>query len=496
MPSMSYINAVTLSSLLRNRIFLSSINQIKQTHLQILIHGFLPNVTLQTDLLLAYSKCRYLEDAQRVFDKMTDRNMHSWNILISSYVQNSLYRESLRIFHQFLKLGFRPDHFTFPSVYKACTGIGELSCFGCSLHSLVIKLGFNSHVIVGSSILDFYAKGGILVDAGKMFAEMTLRDTVVWNAMISGFTRAGLSIEALACLRDMQREGMKMDSRTIPSILSACGREGDLMRGKEVHGQVVKSIEFKKDVAIGNSLIDMYAKCGCLDISQKVFDNMSHFNLVTWTTLISCHGVHGKGEQSLLLFEKMRGYGFLPNSITFTAVLASCSHSGLINQGKEIFDFMSTEYGIEPCLQHYACMVDLLGRSGCLEEALELIKKIPQVAPPSVWGALLGACRIHKNIVIGEIAASQLFELEPGNSSNYIALCSIYESVGREDGISRIRLTMRELGLVKTPGCSSIIIKGRVRSFYQGDMSHRRTKIVCETLDRIIRRMMLPGVVG
>ncbi|KAF9599670.1 hypothetical protein IFM89_001616 [Coptis chinensis] len=284
-----------------------------------------------------------------------------------------------------------------------------------------------------------------------------------------------------------------MDSRTMPSILCVCGREGDLMRGKEVHGLVVKSREFSGDVAIGNSLIDMYAKCGCLDVSQKVFENMPYCSLVTWTTLISCYGVHGKGEESLVLFEKMRDSGFRPNSVTFTAVLASCSHSGLIDQGRKIFDLMSSDYSMDPAVEHYACMVDLLGRSGNLEEALELIKKMPQEAPPSVWGALLAACRIYKNVVIGEFAAYQLFDLEPGNSSNYVTLCSIYESVGRGDDIRRTRSRMRELGLVKNPGCSWISIKGKVRIFYQGDITHTWSNMVYEILNGLVRTMMPDG---
>ncbi|OVA00289.1 Pentatricopeptide repeat [Macleaya cordata] len=490
-----FITAITLSSILRNCLPLSAINQAKQTHAQILINGFFPNVTLQTDLLLVYSRCDHLEKAQRVFDGMPDRNMYSWNILISSYVQNSLHYESLSVFYRFLQVGLRPDHFTFPSIFKACAGVGN-SCLGKKLHSWVIKLGFEGHVIVGSSLMDFYAKCENLIDAHQLFVKMLVRDVVAWNSMILGFARAGFSIEALVYFQKMQGEGVKMDSRTIPSILSACGREGDLMKGKEIHGQVIKSKFFNRDVAIGNSLIDMYAKCGCLDNSQRVFGNMPDLSVVTWTTLISCYGVHGKGEESLILFEKMRSGGFKPNCVTFTAVLSSCSHSGLIDQGRRIFNSMSLDYSIKPGVEHYACMVDLLGRFGHLEEALGLIRMLPQDPTASIWGALLGACRIHKNMEIGELAAYRLFELEPRNSSNYVALCSIYESVGRWDGVLSIRSMMRELGLVKTPGCSWITINGKVYRFFQGDFSLRRTKIVYETLDMIIKTMMSPQGYG
>uniref|UniRef100_A0A2N9GFT5 Pentacotripeptide-repeat region of PRORP domain-containing protein n=1 Tax=Fagus sylvatica TaxID=28930 RepID=A0A2N9GFT5_FAGSY len=378
---MSHKTAFYLSSLLRNCVPLSAISQAKQTHAQILVLGFLSNVTLQTDLLLVYSKCGVLQAARQVFDKMSDRNMHSWNIMLASYAQNFLCLDALNVFDKFLKMGLRPDHYTMPPVFKACVGTGD-AYLGKMLHGWVVRLGFEEYVVVG---------------------------------------RLAFMFDALNYFRRMLSEGVNMDSMTIPSILNACGREGDLMKGKEIHGQVVKSFIFNRDVAISNSLIDMYAKCGCLHDSEKVFRNMRELNLVTWTTMISCYSVHGKGEDSLALFKKMGDCGFKPNCITLTAVLASCSHSGLIDQGRRIFNSISFDYGLEPSVEHHACMVDLLGRFGHLEEALGLVKNMKSVATASVWGALLAGCMMHKNVEIGEVAALQLFELEPRNSSNYIS---------------------------------------------------------------------------
>ncbi|KAA8547012.1 hypothetical protein F0562_003441 [Nyssa sinensis] len=475
----------TLSSILRNCVPLSAISQAKQTHAQIIIHGLLHHVTLQTDLLLVYSKSGLLEDARRVFDKMLERNMHSWNILIASYVSNSLFFDALNLFNGFLKMGLRPDHYTLPPVFKACAGIGDIS-LGLMLHGSVIRLGFEEYVVVGSSVLDFYLKCFKLIDAKSVFITMSWKDSVVWNSMISGFGRAGFYLDALNCFRDMLGEGMEMDSMTVPSILNACGGEGDLMKGKEVHGQVVRSSLFDGDVAIGNSLIDMYAKCGCLRDSEKVFQNMSELNLVTWTTMISCYGLHGSGGKSLILFKEMTGHGLVPNSVTLTAILASCSHSGLIEQGQRIFNSIGLHYGFEPTVEHYACMVDLLGRIGYLKEALGFVSNMKLVPTASVWGALLAGCIMHKNVEIGEIAAHHLFELEPKNSSNYIALCSIYEPLGMKNGLCGVRAKMRELGLVKTPGCSWITISGKVHKFYQGDLSHPLTQMIFETLDGMV----------
>ncbi|XP_059644653.1 pentatricopeptide repeat-containing protein At5g04780, mitochondrial-like [Cornus florida] len=482
-------NTTVWSSILRNCVPLSAVSPAKQTHAQIIVNGLLHNVTLQTDLLLVYSKCGILQDARNVFDKMFKRNMHSWNIMIASYVQNSLFYDALSVFRWFLKVGNRPDHYTLPPVFKACTGRGEFS-LGVMLHSWVIRLGFENYVVVGSSVLDFYLKCRHLDDAKRVFVNMLWRDTVVWNLMISGFGRAGFHVDALNFFRDMLGDGVEVDAMTIPSILNVCVGEGDLMRGKEIHGQVVKSSLFDGDVVIGNSLIDMYAKCGCLCFSEKVFLNMSQLNLVTWTTMISCYGLHGRGEESLVLFKEMRDRGFVPNSVTLTAILASCSHSGLIEQGRKIFNSIGLLYGFEPTVEHYACMVDLLGRFGYLEEAFELVKNMKLVPTGSIWGALLAGCIVHKNVVIGEIAAHHLFELEPRNPSNYIALCSIYDSLGMWDGISRTRAKMRELGLVKTSGCSWINVSGKVHKFYQGDLSPPLSQMIYETLDGIVMIMM------
>ncbi|XP_031267761.1 pentatricopeptide repeat-containing protein At5g04780, mitochondrial-like [Pistacia vera] len=488
---MSHKTVYYFSSLLRSCASLLAISQAKQTHTQIIVHGFLPNVFLQTDLLLAYSKCGFLRDARQVFDKMAKRNMHSWNILIASYVSNSMYGDVFRVFGMFLEMGFRPDYYTLPPVIKSCGGAGEVF-MGKLLHGWVIRLGFEEYVIVGTSVLDFYVKIGDFVDAKQVFSGMFWKDSVVWNTMISGFGRAGLYREALECVRNMNEEGVKMDSMVIPSVLHACGGDGDLMKGKEIHGQVVKSVLFEGDIAIWNSLIDMYAKCGCLQDAETVFRNMHHFNLVTWTTMISCYGIHGKGEDSLFLFKKMRDCGFEPNCVTLTAVLSSCSHSGFIDQGQRIFNSISSDYGFEPSVEHYACMVDLLGRFGYLEEALALVKNVKLEVTASVWGALLAGCLMHKNVEIGEIAAYHLFDLEPRNPSNYIALCSIYDSLCMLDGVSRTRMMMRKMGLTKSPGCSWITIAGKTHIFFQGDHSHPLTQMIYKILDEIIKEPMLP----
>ncbi|KAJ8769212.1 hypothetical protein K2173_000987 [Erythroxylum novogranatense] len=489
---MSHKIVSNLSSLLRKCVHSSLISQAKQAHAQVLVNNYVLDVTIQTDVLLAYTKCGFLEVARNLFDGMRERGMHSWNILIASYVQNSLYLDAVRVFDEFLKMGLRPDHFTMPPLLKASAGIKDRR-LGWMLHGFVVSFGFERYVVVGTSVMEFYLKCGEFDDAKRLFVNMVYKDSGAWNLIISGFGRAGLFLEALDLFRDMLKEDrLKVDAMTVSGVLNACGGEGDLMKGREIHGKVVKSTFFACDIATYNSLIDMYAKCGCLHNSEKVFRNMHDVNVVTWTTMISCYGIHGKGNEALALFQRMKDFGFSPNPVTLTAVLASCSHSGLINPGREIFCSMLTDYGFQPCSEHYACMTDLLGRSGHLEEALRLAQRIDLTTTASVWGALLAGCVMHKNVRIGEIAAHHLFELEPTKSSNYIALCSIYESCGMWDGMSVTMKKMKQLGLVKAPGCSWITIEGIVFKFFQGDHSDPMTKVVCKTLDGMMRAPLLP----
>ncbi|KAI3743796.1 hypothetical protein L1987_56863 [Smallanthus sonchifolius] len=481
---MSYI-VVSLSSILRNSNPGAVFTHARQTHVQILIHGLIHNVTLQTDLLLAYSR-GFLLNARQVFDRMPERNMHSWNIMISAYVQHSMYHDALSVFNEFLNSGFTPDHYSFPPLLKACAGIGDVT-LGVMLHGNVVKLGFENHVVVGSSVLDYYSKCGNLNDARMVFEGLSWKDSVAWNAMISGFAKTGLHLEALSCFRNMLGNKAKMDWMTVPTLLSVCGKLGDVSKGKEIHGQVLKNTVLYNDTAINNSLIDLYSKCGCLCDAKMIFCSMKNPNLVTWTTMISCFGVHGEGDEALSLFEKMRDSGFKPNSVTLTAILASCSYSGLVNQGKRIFNSIRSSYDFEPSVEHYACLVDLLSRFGCFEDALRLINGMKMPPSASVWGALLAGSLVHRNIETGEMAARHLFEMEPENASNYIALCSLYDSRGMWKDASRVRLKIRRLRLDKTPGCSWISVGGEIHTFYQGNSSFSVDQKTRERLEWIIR---------
>ena len=446
------VAAADFSSILR----LSAIRSGKRAHAHILASGLLPHVTLQTDLLLMYSRCSDLISARRIFDEMPQRSPHTWNILFYSYANSSHPCKCLLLFPLFLNSGFRPDHYTFPSLLKACAATKSL-LLGMSLHCMVLVAGYGEDVIVGSSIVDMYARLGFLVFARTLFDEMPYQDTASCNSMISALARGELFSEALSYFKKLQWKEVEADPMAIPSVLSACGRTEDLIKGKEIHAKVLRSPrKMNSDTTIWNALIEMYSRCGLLSEAWKVFYHMSCRNSVSWTTLISCCGFHGKGPQSIDLFNEMIASGIIPNAVTFTSILSSCSHSGLVSRGREIFHSMAPVHGVNPAAEHYACMVDLLSRSGKLLEAISIIRTMPMVPNASIWGALLGGAVIHKDVAVAELASGELFALEPRNAANYAALCGVYTAVSCDGDARRIKERMKELHLVKSPARSWI----------------------------------------
>jgi pentatricopeptide repeat protein len=456
-----------LSGLLRRCAAAGAVRPGEQAHARAVVGGWLPDATLETDLVLMYCRCGERRRARRVFDGMRAPSMHAYNVLLAA----SPPRDAMEVFSRLLASGLRPDGYSVPAVVRACAELPD-AVLGGVIHGFAVRLGLMGNVVVAAALLDMYAKAGFLDDAVRVFDEMTERDAVVWNCMVAGYARAGRAVETFEIFSRAQVEAVNMVNglQAVPSVLNICAKEGELMKGREIHGRMVRCLAFDSDIAVGNALINMYAKCGRVNVSQAVFSGMQLRDVVSWSTMIHSYSIHGKGEQALKVYMEMLSEGVKPNWITFTSVLSSCSHSGLVTEGRKIFESMTKVHGVHPAAEHYACMVDLLGRAGAIEEAVGLIRKMPMEPCASVWGALLSACAMHNNVDVGEIAAFRLFELEEGSASNYVTLCGIYDAVGQSDGVAGLRSRMRELGMVKTPGCSRIDVKGRAHAFYQGSI--------------------------
>ncbi|KAA8521766.1 hypothetical protein F0562_012439 [Nyssa sinensis] len=306
--------------------------------------------------------------------------------------------------------------------------------------------------------------------ARAIFDKMPEKTIVSWTAMISGYTRIGCYADALDVFRKMQMEGVKPDWVSLVAVLPACAQLRALELGKWIHFYADKKGLLKK-TSICNALIEMYAKCGSINQAWQLFDQMLERDVISWSTMIGGLATHGKAREAIELFQEMQRAKVEPNEITFVGLLTACAHAGFLDEGLQYFDSMRNSYNIEPGIEHYGCLVDLLGRTGCLDQALETIKGMPMKPDSAIWGSLLSSCRSHSNLVIAVTAMEHLLELEPDDTGNYVLLSNIYADLGKWDGVSRMRKLIRSKSMKKTPGCSLIEVNNVVQEFVSGDDS-------------------------
>eukprot|EP01018_Ginkgo_biloba_P033238 Gb_27958 [translate_table: standard] len=539
---------------------LTDLERGKDIHDDIIRYGYESDVVVGNALIDMYAKCREIDTARHVFDKMCQRDVVSWTAMIAGYNQNGRVNESLRLFNCMQLEGVKPNLVTIASVLPACAHSKDLQQ-GKDIHDYITRHGFELDGFVGNALVDMYSKCGSVECARQVFDAMSQRDVVSWNAMIAGYAQNGQGDDALTLFRQMQLEdikpnvvswtgmiagfaqngqgdkalklfhqmqlagvkpnviswtamiagyaqngngeealklfqqmqlaGVKPNSVTIASVLPACAHLAALQQGKGIHGYIVRS-GFESDIAVGSALVAMLSKCGCIENACQVFDTMLEKDAVAFNAMITGYAMHGHGENALTLFYHMQQAGIKPDHVTFTGVLSACSHAGLVDEGWQYFDHMS-EYCITPTVEHYACMVDLLGRAGHLDEAESFINKMPLEPIASIWGALLGACRIHRNIEVGERAAAHLFELEPDNAGNYVLLSNIYAAACRWKDVGKVRKMLKYKGLKKRPGCSWIEVRNRVHTFIIEDKSHPQMQEIYAMLESLAAQMKKAG---
>eukprot|EP01018_Ginkgo_biloba_P031744 Gb_11663 [translate_table: standard] len=548
-------NHFTFASVLPACSNLAALEQGKEVHEEIIRSGFQSDIFVRNALIDLYIKCGLIWNARNVFDEASERNVVSWNTMIAGYAQNGhvyeamkLFQEmperdmvswtamisgyaqnghsdeALTLFFQMLQTGIQPNQFTYGSVLLACANLADIE-HGKEVHEEIMRSGFHSDIFVGTALVDMYVKcssienarnvfdkmtgrnvvswtamiagyahNGCLDEAMKFFQETPGRNVVSWTAMIAGYAQNGHFEEALKLFRQMQLENVKPDSETFASILPACASLAALEHGKEVHEDIIR-IGFQSHVFLGSALVDMYAKCGSIEDARKVFDKMTTRDVVLWNVMILGYAMHGCGMEALQQFEKMQCSGVNPNFVTFIGVLSACCHAGLVDEGWQYFHCMSRCYHITPAIEHYCCMVDLLGRAGHLVEAQDLIKKMPIKPNAAIWGSLLGACKIHTNIDLGECVAERLFELHPNDAASYVLISNLYAVAGRWNDIEKVRKQMRDRRVEKKPGCSWIEVNKQVYVFLVGDRSHPQTQEIYEKLEILSGQMKEAGYV-
>lgn len=500
-----------------------------QIHAAVAKSRYSLDVHMGSALVDMYGKCGEVACARKVFNGMGERNLVSWNSLITCYEQNGPPDLALHVFQKMLDFGIEPDEVTLASVVSACASLSAIT-EGREIHTRCMKLDkFRNDIILSNALVDMYAKCNRVDEARRvfdrmphrnvvsqtsmisgyakaasvkiarlMFKEMTERNVVSWNALIAGYTQNGDNEEALELFRLLKRESVSPTHYTFGNLLNACANLADLKLGRQAHCHIIKhGIDFQAglepNIFVGNSLIDMYSKCGSVQDGSLVFKNMVVRDWVSWNAMIVGYAQNGHGIEALTLFKKMLFAGEKPDHVTMIGVLCACSHAGLVEEGRCYFYSMREEYGLEPLKDHYTCMVDLLGRAGCLNEAKDLILSMPMNPDNVIWGSLLAACKVHRNIELGKIAAEKLLNIDPLNSGPYVLLSNMYAELKKWRDVVRIRKLMRERGVVKQPGCSWIEIESEVNVFMVKDKRHHRKKEIYSVLQVLTEQMKLAG---
>ncbi|XP_068667816.1 putative pentatricopeptide repeat-containing protein At3g49142 [Aristolochia californica] len=473
----------------------------------------LDNTYLRTKLCGMYAVCGNITDARILFDQVVLKSSFLWNIMIRGYACGGYSGDALLLYRQMSTFGRKADKFTYPFVVKACGDL-RVEEIGRRVHCEIIVNELQWDVFVGNSLVFMYTRFGDVASARKLFDGMPTRDLTTWNTMISGYVKNGWiksrccdvcqcgaclcrfrgvkagyirsndAVESLRLFRRLHLEGYLPDQVTFITALGACGQIAALQVGTCIHAFLIRNRSLK-DLILGTALLDMYAKCGYLTLSHKIFYEMPENNLVSWTAMISACGLHGRGKDAITLLGQMKEKGIKPDKVTITSVLSACSHAGLVEEARHIFNQIVKEHSMNPSVEHYACMVDLLGRAGHLDEAFRLLKSMKCKPTADLWVALLSACRVHRNLSLAEIAARHAFALKPEGVGSYVSLSNMYAAEKRWKDVEMVRAILRNRGIKKDPGCSFIEFDRVIYRFLVGDKSHPQSDCIYSKLDEL-----------
>lgn len=444
----------TMVSVLAACAMLGCLHQGRWIHGSVIKDGLSTNSFISASLLDMYAKCEKVEDARHVFDELEFVDIVLWTAMIVGYTQNKSPLDALQLFLHKKFVSIVPNSVTIATVISASAQLRHLP-LGRSIHAIGVKLGTMESDVVRNALVDMYAKCQALPEANSIFGRILIKDVVAWNSMMAGYSENGMAIESLVLFNRMRMQGISPDAISVVNALSACVCLADLHIGKGFHTYAIK-YAFMSNIYVNTALLNLYSKCADLPSAQRVFNDMTDRNSVTWSAMIGGYGMQGDSAGSIDLFNEMLKENIYPNEVVFTSILSACSHTGMVTAGKEYFDSMARHFNITPSMKHYACMVDVMARAGNLEEALEFIQNMPIKAGISVWGSFLHGCKLHSRLEFGEEAIKKMAALHPETPDFYVLMSNLYTSYGRWDKSQTIRRWMQEQGLVKLPGCSSV----------------------------------------
>ncbi|KAH7571719.1 hypothetical protein JRO89_XS04G0125300 [Xanthoceras sorbifolium] len=486
-------NQYTYPSILRTCTSVGALDLGEQIHTQVIKTGFQFNVYVCSVLIDMYAKHGQLSIAQGILRRFAQDDIVSWTAMIAGYVQHDMFVEALKTFEEMQNQGIQSDSIGYSSAISACAGIQALNQ-GRQIHAQSYVSGFSADLSIGNALVNLYARCGRIEEACLVFEKIDPKDNITWNGLISGFAQSGHYEPALQVFSRMNKAGVEANLYTFGSAVSAVANMANIKQGKQIHAMIIKR-GYDLETEASNVLITLYAKCGSIDDAKREFLEMPEKNEISWNAMITGYSQHGYGIEAINLFETMRQLGVMPNHVTFLGVLSACSHVGLVNEGLDYFESMSKEYSLVPKREHYACVVDLLGRAGFVSRAREYIEKMPIEPDAMIWRTLLSACRVHKNMEMGEFAAHHLLELEPDDSAAYVLLSNIYAVAGKWDSRDQIRQLMKDRGVKKEPGQSWIEVKNSVHAFFVGDRLHLLADKIYEFLENLNERAAKIGYV-
>ncbi|XP_058081466.1 pentatricopeptide repeat-containing protein At5g65570 [Magnolia sinica] len=484
LPEGIFADEFTFSSIFKAFYDLGLLREGQKAHGRLVVLGLeVENAFVGSALVDMYAKFGKLGEARAVLDRIVEKDVVLVTALIVGYTQNGEDYEALDVFRNMVNEGIKANEFTFASILIACGNLAELNK-GKLIHGLNIKSGFESAVASQTSLLSMYSKCGLVDDSLKVFHRLVDPNLMSWTAVIVGLVQNGREESALLMLRQMIRNSINPNAFTLSTALRACSSLAMFEQGKQMHARIMKT-GLDRDKFAGAALVDMYGRCGSVEMARSAFSSLVELDLVSINSMIHAYAQNGYGHEAVRLFDEMRNLGLEPDDLTFINILSACSNAGLLGEGRRIFSYMTSNPNKEPNKDHYACMVDLLGRAGRLKEAERLII---QVKKPDVvlWRTLLSACRIHCDVEMGKHVANKILELEPGDHRTHILLSNIYASTGNWNEVIKMKASMREMGLKKEPALSWVEVNREIHTFMAGDWLHPRATEIYEELKKLV----------
>lgn len=458
--------------------------------------GLLNNeIPLANSVMSMYVKFGKVNEARSIFDEIGETSIVSWTIIIGGYVNVGNVNEAFGLCNQMRRMSVTPDLLVFLNLILGCAQVGNLF-LALSMHSLLLKSGYNNEDPLDNLLVSMYAKCGDLELARRVFDAVLEKSVFLWTSMIGGYAQLGYPSEAVNLFKRLLKTSVRPNEATLATTLSACAELGSLSKGKEIEEYIVlNGLESNRQVQ--TSLIHMFSKCGRINKAKEVFERVPDKDLAVWSAMINGYAIHGMGDQALNLFYKMQHVeGLKPDAVVYTSILSACSHSGMVDDGLSFFESMQSNFGIEPSIEHYLCLVDLLGRAGRFDLALKTIHEMPVEVQAQVWAPLLSACMKHHNVELGEYAAKNLLTLNPGSTGNYILMANLFTSAGMWKEAATARGLMDDRRLTKEPGWSQVEIDGSVQVFVAGDRSHHLSVDIRKTLKELHIKLLEAGYIA